>query len=362
MMRVLQGVGGAMMVPVGRLVVMRNTGKADVIRAIAYLTWPSLLAPVLSPVIGGLLTQYASWHWIFLINLPLGICATIAAVRLIERTERGHPPPLDWPGFISSGICLACIVVVAALVGGAHVPVIETVSLSILGVASGLWAYRHLRTTANPLVRFDALRVRTFRFSQTAGTLFKTGINAVPFVLPLFFQDGFGWTPSRSGATVMFLFVGNLAIKPVTTPLLRAVRFRTVLIVTSLGGAITVAACALLRVDTPFTVIVALLVISGVFRSTGYTCFNTIAFADIDQSIMSQANTLSTTTQQLTNGFAVAVAVLSLKAGTDMFGHASGYPFALVVLAVIVVISMVMSMRLPASAGDTIRKVEEVDE
>jgi MFS family permease len=354
-MRVLQGIGGAMMVPVGRLVVLSATDKQHIIQAIAYLTWPALLAPVIAPAVGGLLTTYASWHWIFLINVPLGAVAFIVAMRIMPATPRGHPGKLDWIGFLCTALSLGCLVSSAALLGQPSVPWLPTLALAGVGLGVGWLGGVHLLRASLPLVRLDALRVRTFRSAQGGGSLFRIGINAVPFLLPLLFQDHFGWTPARAGAMVLFLFAGNVAIKPLTTPLLRAIRFRTVLIATTTMAACSIAACMLFRASTPVVLIVAVLLVGGVFRSIGYTCYNTIAFADIEQPQMRQANSLATTIQQLTQAFGVAVGVVSLKVGRQLLGLPHEYSFAFVVLACLILLATLDAIRLPRSAGDSIR-------
>ena len=354
-MRVLQGAGGAMMVPVGRIVVLRATTKQNIIRAIAYLTWPALLAPVIAPAAGGLITTYATWQWIFLINLPLGIAALLAAVRLMPGQAPEEAGRLDWLGFTGTAVALACLTTVAALVGGPTVPWSLVAVLGGVGAAVGVAVTLHLLRTPNPLVVLRALRVRTFRAAATGGSAFRLGINGVPFLLPLLFQDQFGWTAARAGSMVLILFAGNVAIKPLTTPLLRRWRFRGVLAVTTACASLTVAACALLTARTPAVVIAGVLLASGVFRSIGYTGYNTIAFADIDQAEMSHANSFASTVQQLTQAFGVALAVIALKAGVHVVGDAAQFSFAFVVLAAVVAFATVSALMLPRSAGDTVR-------
>jgi MFS family permease len=214
----------------------------------------------------------------------------------------------------------------------------------------------HLLRDALPLVRLDALRVRTFRAAQAGGGLFRIGINAVPFLLPLMFQDRFGWTPARAGAVLLFLFVGNLAIKPLTTPLLTRFGFRPVLVVTTTGAVLSVAACALLHASSSVVLIAAVVLISGVFRSIGYTCYNTITFADIDSPSMNQANTLASTAQQLTQALGVALAVLALKSGRSLVGAQAAYPLAFCLVAAVIAFAIIGALRLPRSAGDSIRQ------
>jgi MFS family permease len=356
LMRVLQGVGGAMMAPVGRLVVLNSTDKSNIIRAIAYLTWPALLAPVIAPAVGGLLTTYASWHWIFLINAPLGIVALLVGFRMMPVVLTEDPGRLDWVGFLGAAVALSTLIIVAAMLGEPRINWLAVTLLTVVSAGSGALVTAHLLHDPHPLVRLDALRVHTFRAAQAGGGLFRVGINAVPFLLPLLFQDQFGWTPAHAGTVLLFLFAGNIAIKPLTTPLLRHFGFRMVMIVTTSGAAVSVAACALLHGSTSVFVIAGVGLVSGVFRSVGYTCYNTIAFADIDQPTMNQANTLASTIQQLTQALGVALAVVALKAARPLVGAHAAFPFAFVVLAVVIAFSTVGALRLPRSAGESIRQ------
>jgi len=358
-MRVLQGVGGAMMVPVGRLIVLSSTGKENIIRAISYLTWPALMAPVIAPAISGLLITYASWPWIFLINLPLGIVGLAIAIRIIPHTPHGSAGKLDWIGFYGAAISLGSLVIGAALLGKPKVPLLPATLLMTIGVGIGVPTVFHLIRAKAPLVGLDALRIRTFRAASTGGALFRIGINGVPFLLPLLFQDKFGWSPARAGGMVLLLFAGNFMFKPFTTPLLRAMRFRTVLIIDTIVSAGTVAAFAFLRSTTPILLIAMTLVISGVFRSLGYTSYNTITFADIEQPMMRQANSLANMIQQLTTVFAVAFAVVSMKIGRQSFGSQSQYSFAFILLAILILFGTIGAIRLPRLAGDSIRQTTE---
>jgi EmrB/QacA subfamily drug resistance transporter len=358
LLRVLQGIGGAMMVPVGRLVVMRSTAKDEVIAAIAFLTWPALFAPVIAPALGGALTTYASWRWIFLINVPLGLAGIVLALRLVPNLRRPQPDRLDWIGLITSTAGLGALVYGVSLVDGRHVPVLA-VTLLLLAAAGLLTiAAVHLWRAAVPLVDLKPLTITTFRASQTGGSLYRISILGVPFLLPLMFEDDFGWSAAKAGAVVIFVFVGNLCIKPATTPLLRRYGFRLVLLGSIFIGALATAACGFLESDTPLAVIAILLVIGGAFRSIGFTAYNTIAFADVDTDDMVHANTLSATLQQLAAGLAVAAAALALRLGdslTGPLGHAGSghvpYTIAFVAIAALLIPAAIETWRLPASAG-----------
>ncbi|MDQ1609425.1 MAG: hypothetical protein QOE16_2157 [Microbacteriaceae bacterium] len=362
-MRVLQGIGGAMMVPVGRLMVLRVTEKKDLIRAFAWLTWPALAAPVVAPLIGGLITTYASWQWIFLINVPLGVIAFIAALRLIPKGREAAPAPLDWWGLLLTCGGLGALVYLGSLLSGAVSSWVEVLVFAIAGVALTAAAIWHLLRTPHPLLDLRALRVETFRVTHAGGSLFRMTISAIPFLLPLLFQDAFGWTPVESGAVVLFVFVGNLAIKPVTTPLLVRFGFRPVLIYSSLGAAASMALMAFIGSATPVLVIAALLLFSGVVRSIGFTGYNTIAFADIRPDGMTAANTVSSTIQQVAAGFGVTVGAVALRAGQLIDSSPASltpYRVAFITIAVITLVATLEAVRLDRRAGDNIRPTRPV--
>ncbi len=354
-MRVLQGAGGAMMVPVGRLVVLRATDKANMIRAISYLTWPALTAPIIAPALSGLIIAHFSWPWIFAINLPIGIVELLVAIKLVPNTGHTKVEKLDWLGFAGASISLGSIVIGAAAFGNPHVNALETCLLLGIGIGIGIPTVRHMFKVPVPLVGLNALHVRTFRFANTAGAAFRIGINAVPFLLPLMFQDKFGWSPVRAGSVVLFLFIGNFLFKPLTTPLLKRLSFRYILIIATSLSALSILLISTLKASTPLILIWILLLCSGSVRSLGYTCYNTITFADIEQPKMQQANSLASMIQQLTQVFAVAIAVLALKFGTALFGKADQFSVAFIVLAFLVLCALFGSIRLPQKAGDSIR-------
>ncbi len=359
--RVLQGIGGAMMVPVGRLAVLRGTAKADILRAVALLTWPALAAPVIAPLLGGLFTTYLSWHWIFLVNVPLGILAFAVAFRLLPAGPLERPPALDWVGLGLTCSGVACLVVLAGVLAGAAPRWVPSSGLALLAVALSALALRHLQRSAHPLLELRILRVPTFRISHRGGSMFRLTVNAVPFLLPLMFQDAFGWSPIKAGAVVLFVFVGNLAIKPATTPLLMRFGFRTVMIAAVGCAAASMMMNAALAPGTPIALTCAVLVFGGMARSVGFTAYNTIAFADVEPADLPAANTLSSTVQQVAVGFGVAVGAVALRAGrpladwSDLAGPAGPYRIAFLVLAALTLIPVLEAVRAERSAGDALR-------
>jgi EmrB/QacA subfamily drug resistance transporter len=357
--RLLQGIGGAMMVPVGRLVVLRATDRRDLVHAVALLTWPALAAPVLAPLAGGLIVTYATWHWIFLINVPLGAVAFAAAWRLVQERAVADPPRLDWTGLALLCTGLGAVVSAGSLAADPSADAALAAILVAGGVVLLAVGVRHLRRARSPLLTLGSLRIETFRLAHAGGSAFRLAVNAVPFVLPLLFQEAFGWSPVLAGAIVLFLFVGNLAIKPATTPLLRLLGFRPVLLIATTGAAVTMALSALLVPAVPLPVVVVLMLLSGAARSVGFTAYNTIAFADVPAGDMTNANTLASTLQQLATGFGVAVGALLLRIGAIATGtsatDAAPYRVTFAVLAALTLLATVEAFLLTRSAGEGIR-------
>ncbi|WP_433274659.1 MFS transporter [Pseudonocardia xinjiangensis] len=355
--RVLQGMGGAMMVPVGRLVVLRTTAKPDLVRAIAYLTWPALAAPVIAPVLGGVLSEYASWRWIFLINIPLGLAALLLTRRLVPDLRAEDAGPLDRRGFVLTALGVGALVVGMESLGAGETRwAVVGIGLTVAAVLLGA-AVRHLLRAPRPLVDLRILRVATYRVTAVSGSLFRAVITAVPFLLPLFFQLGFGWSAAQAGFAVIALFLGNVGIKPLTTPLMRRFGIRTVLLGAVAASAACLVAIAFLQPTTPLPLLVAVLAVSGIFRSIGFTAYNSVAFADVDAGRMTHANTLLSTLQELGAGLGVAVGALLVRLGEAVgvvHGVAGPFRVAFVLLAVVLLVPAVEGLRLARSAGDVV--------
>lgn len=356
--RMLQGLGGALMVPVGRLVVLRDADRKEFLEAIAYLTWPALIAPVIAPALGGLLTTYASWHWIFLVNVPLGILAFAVALKVVPSIRAHKVPPPDWTGFVLCGIALAALVIGLEQIGAAPTPWAAVVLWLVLALASGMAALWWFKRSRHPLLDLRALRIPTFRVGNGGGALYRLVINAVPFLLPLMFMLGFGWTAFEAGLMTMAVFAGNVLIKPATSPLIRRFGFRTVLLLSNLGGALVLGACALLGPGTPLAAIAAVLFASGVLRSIGFSAYNTLQFADVPQAGMSGANTLSSTIAQIATGLGVAVGALILRAAGALLAGAppvAAYQWTFAVLGVLMLYPVVEALLMHRSAGEVVR-------
>ncbi|HEX4034335.1 MAG TPA: MFS transporter [Solirubrobacteraceae bacterium] len=356
-LRALQGAGGATMVPVGRLVVLRGTDRAGIVRAVAFLTWPALVAPIAAPLVGGALTSYLSWRWIFIVNVPLGVVATVVAARIVPQLRAERREGLDWIGFVLTMLCLVAIIVCAAALGATRVRWVEVGVSAAVSIGAGVAGVRHLLGARAPLLDLRLFAIPTFRAANTAGTLNRLAINAVPFLLPLLFQVGFGWTPVKSGEVVLALFVGNLAIKPATTPILRRFGFRTMIVAANLVATATIVGCGLITASTPLVAVLALLVVSGAARSAGFTAYNTIAFADVEPQSMGDANTITWTGFQVSIAVGVALAAVGVRIGAwsaSTLGAGSptpAYRTAFLILALLTLAASAAALRMRREAG-----------
>jgi EmrB/QacA subfamily drug resistance transporter len=343
-MRVLQGVGGAMMVPVGRLAVLRYSAKSDLVRAIALLTWPALTAPVVAPVLGGAIATLGSWRWIFFVNIPIGIAGLFLALKLIRGGPAPVTPPFDWRGqlLLGSGIAAALVALEHIRVSGTDWTVVGIGCGSAVGLLAA--AVLHLRRTPVPLVRLSVLRVRSLRITVSAGSLYRLVIATVPFLLPLLFQLEFGWSALSAGSMVAALFLGNLTIKPITTPLMRRFGIKRVLLVNAVVSVGWFGVLATLQPGTPVVVIAVALYVSGALRSIGFTAYNSLAFADVDGDELTHANTLNATVQELASGVGIAVAALLLTVLTS-------YTWTFLALGALLALTLIETLRLPGDAG-----------
>ncbi len=355
--RILQGMGGAMMVPVGRLVVLRNTAKPDLMRAIATLTWPALSAPILGPPLGGFITTYASWHWIFILNVPIGIVALALSFWLIPNDRTGDRPSFDWLGFLFTSLACAGLMYGLELIGQSAEEGIVGAAILAASIVFGFAAWRHAGRHPHPVPDLAAVRIQTFAVTMKGGSLFRTAVSAVPFLLPLLLQLGFGLDPFEAGLYVLALFAGNLGMKPLTSAVLRRFGFRTTLIGNGLLFVATMVACAFLTPATPGWVIAALFVVSGAARSMQFTAINTLAFVDVPQPQMAGANMLFSLVQQITFGLGIAVGAVALRFADSIATPEAAslglvdFRYAFLIIGALGLLGLYDSLSLPRDAG-----------
>lgn len=352
--RFLQGMGGAMMVPVGRLVLLRSIPKDQLLQALSWLTIPALLGPMLGPPLGGLITTYGHWRFIFLINLPIGLLGIYFAWRHIPLL-RQPVKPLDWLGFALSASGLALTIFGFSILGRHMVNTAVALACLVIGVA-GLAAYVvHAGRHAHPLIDLKLLKLPTFRAGVLGGSVFRIGIGATPFLLPLMFQLGFGLNPLQSGLLTFTSAVGSMFMKTVAPRIIKWFGFRRVLVVNALVASLLLCGFGLFRADTPYPLIISVLLISGCFRSLQFTSLNAIIYADVEQARMGQASSLAAMAQQVSLAIGItiggyALSVASLATGQPMDAVVN-FGFAFLSVGVISASSAWMMTRLAPDAG-----------
>jgi EmrB/QacA subfamily drug resistance transporter len=310
--RIVQGMGGAMMVPVGRLVMLRAVPRSDLVRAMTYLTVPALIGPVTGPVLGGFIVTYFSWRWIFFINVPIGVLGMVLATIFIDNFREPETRPLDLRGFALSGFGLAALMFGLETLGRGALPAWQVVGLLGGGVTLLVLYVRHARRDAHPLVDLQLLKIPTFFVGVIGGSLFRIGVGATPFLLPLLLQVGFGLSALNSGLITFASAMGALLMKPTAAPIIRGFGFRRVLIGNAIISSAFLLVVALFRPTTPHYLIFGILLVGGFFRSLEFTSLSTLAYADVPASRMSRATSLQSMGQQLARTIGVAVGALAL--------------------------------------------------
>jgi EmrB/QacA subfamily drug resistance transporter len=352
--RFLQGMGGALMVPVGRLVLLRTIPKNELVQALSWLTIPALVAPMIGPPLGGMISTWFDWRWIFLINLPMGVLGMVLGWKFVPnlREEAG---PLDWRGFALSGLGLALAMFGFSTLGRHQVSMLAAAGTLAVGVAL-LGAYvGHALRHPKPLIDLRLFRLPSFRAGVVGGSIFRIGIGATPFLLPLMLQLGFGMTPLQSGLLTFASAAGAMFMKTIAARILKRFGFRRVLLVNALISSVLLAGYGLFRADTPGLVIIGVLLIAGCFRSLQFTSLNAISYDEVEPARMGQASSLSGMMQQLSLSMGVAIGGYALQFAAVATGRADtaaeNFSFAFLIVAGLSALSAVMMWKLPKEAG-----------
>lgn len=351
--RVAQGMGGAMMVPVGRLVILRSVKKSELVQAFAWLTIPALIGPIVGPPVGGFITTYFDWRWIFWINIPIGILGLILATIFFPDIRSQARERFDFLGFVLVGVGLATFVTGSTTLGLGVLP--TPVVLGLLAVGAALLAAYvvHSRRTPVPILDLSLLRLNTFRAGVLGGTLFRIGAGATPFLLPLMLQLTFGMTPLESGLVTVVTAVGAIVMKFAASPFLRWFGFRRVLIGTALIASVFTAIPAAFTPTTPLAIMLGLLLVGGFFRSLQFTSLNSIAFDEVATDRISRGTALTSVAQQLgiSIGISIGAMALTISSGGGEEIVRSDFILPFVVIGIIVALSAVVYWFLPATAG-----------
>ncbi len=357
--RILQGLGGAMMVPVGRLVILRTVSRAQMVAAMSWITMPALIGPIIGPPLGGLIVTYFSWRWIFDINIPIGIAGAVAVTLFIPDVRvAGGGGKLDLPGLFLTGIAMASLMAGFETVGRDIIPLPYVIGFFAVGLVTGGLYIRHANGHENPVLDLSLMRIPTFASSVTAGSLFRIAVGAMPFLLPLMLQLTFGESAMQSGLITFASAAGALSMKPGAQPILRKFGFRNVLVFNGVLAAALVAVSAAFTPNWPSLLLAAVLLLSGVFRSLQFTAFNSIAYGDVPRARMSAATSLYSTIQQLSLTLGIVVGAAALEASAALHHHAtatiSDFSVAFLVVAAISAIAIPICAKLPKDAGEAL--------
>jgi MFS family permease len=309
----LQGVGGAMMTPVGRLILLRTIDRRELLSAMAWVTMPALVGPMVGPPVGGFITTYFTWHWIFIINVPIGIIGIVLATRYVDEIKAEKQAPFDWIGMLLAGLGLGGVAFGFSVVGLDLLPILPVLGVTAVGAIFLALYVRHAKRTPSPVLDLALLQIPSFRATITGGFLFRLGIGAWPFLMPLMLQLGLGMNPFHSGLITFGGSFGALLMKPVIAPLLKTFGFKKLLVPNAVISSVFLAVCALFTETTPIALMFLILVVGGFFRSLQFTAVNTLAYADVPTRRMSQATSVVSVLQQISISCGVAVGALAVE-------------------------------------------------
>jgi EmrB/QacA subfamily drug resistance transporter len=361
--RIVQAVGGAMMVPVGRALVLRTAQKHELIHLMQVITVPGLIAPVVGPPLGGFITTYASWRWIFFLNVPIGLAGLVMVMLLMQNFREPDRRPFDVVGFVLSGLGLATLMYGLTLLGRTSGAWLSGFGIMAAGAVVLAFAVHHAQRHPFPLIDLSPTRIPTFRTAMlSGGALFRLTIGATPFLWPLMFQVGFGMTAFLSGGLMMACTGADIGAQLFARRIIRHFSFRRVMVLCGALATLFMFACALFTRNTPLVVIIVVLAMIGMFRSIEYTAISALAYCDVPQEQMSMASTLVSTSNQMSNGAGVAVAAIALNAISTVRGNAghvldaADFQLAFVAVAVLGVIATATFAALPPDAGASIAR------
>jgi EmrB/QacA subfamily drug resistance transporter len=353
--RVAEGAAGALMGPVGRLVLLRSTPKHDLVRAMSVLTMPSMLGPVVGPPIGGFIVTYLSWRWIFFLNLPIAVLGIILVTKFIADIKEEEAGPLDWIGMILTGLGMAGVVYGFENLGRSHVAPWIVPTMMGGGLALLLVYAWHAKRTPHAILDLSLFRIKTFYASVVGGTFMRMGVGATPFLLALLLQVAFGMSPFQAGMMTFASAAAALVMKTAVPPILERFGFRTTLSVNAVIVGFSFMTYALFYKEMPHWMMYAILLTGGFFRSLQFTALNGLAYADVEQPQMSRASTMSAMGQRLAQSIGIGFAATLLHF-LQAHAHAKHVTAeiidpAFVVIGMVALVSALFFIVLPANAG-----------
>ncbi len=352
--RLLQGFGGALMLPTARLILVRSVPKAELVSAMVLMSMPAVVGPAIGPLLGGLIISISSWRWIFWINLPVGILGITFTLLLIKEIPVAERPRFDMLGFLLSSLGIGALIL--GLDSASHGLNRGALLLACVGIVVLSFYVVHARRFPDPILDLRLFRHPTFRASLFGGSLFRLGFGALPFMLPLLMQEVFGYSPLQSGSITFVSSIGAFGMRTVTRRILHRFGFRRVLLWNSLIASFSMALCGSFTSGTAPAIMVAVIMLGGVFRALEFTSINTLAFAEIKEREMSHATTLSQMAQRISQsiGVATAAALLQFFSPTPSTLTNQAFLISFLIVATISASSCLSFFQLPQTAGDVL--------
>ncbi|BAH07158.1 hypothetical protein CKR_2107 [Clostridium kluyveri NBRC 12016] len=351
LMRIVQGISGALMTPTARLIVLEKTPASQLLKMVSYLIWPALIAPAIAPVVGGFIITYWSWHWIFLINIPIGLIIALIGIKLIDTDKINKTSSFDLLGFIEIACSSGIILIGAELATHGKNYWFSSLGLIILGVILGFMVFKHLKKASNPLFSLDGLKITSFRICQTSGSILWLSVGAMPYLLTIFLQTIFHWSAVKAGSYVLFIFIGNIGIKPFTNPIIRKLGYRGALL-SSFGMVfITSIALAFIETTTLPIWIMFLALVSGVGRSLALTAYNGLSFSEIDPQDRNSANTLNAVVSTLAQGMGISLITVVVNLFQFFFLINTAYELGFIFLGLLMLFPVIEVLFLPKNIG-----------
>lgn len=350
-MRIIQGISGALMTPTARLIVLEKTPASQLLRMFSYLIWPALIAPAIAPVVGGFIVTYWNWQWIFLINIPIGLIIVLIGTKLIDSDKVKTEAAFDFLGFIEIAFSSGIILVGAEVATRGENYWLIALGLIILGLILAFVVFKHLKTINNPLFSLDSLKVASFRICQTSGSVMWLCVGALPYILTIFLQTVFHWSAVKAGSYVLFIFVGNIGIKPFTNPIIRKLGYRGSLL-SSFGMVfITSIALAFIQIDTLPIWIMFLALVSGVGRSLALTAYSGLSFSEIAPKDRNSANTLNAVVSTLAQGMGISLITVIVNLLQIYFSITLAYKLGFIFLGLLMLFPAIEVLFLPKNIG-----------
>lgn len=351
-MRIIQGFAGALMAPTARLIVLEKTQTNMLLKMTGYFVWPALIAPAIAPIIGGMIVTYSSWHWIFLINLPIGFVAFVLGLKMINRDAEIEENRFDWIGFFEIALASSLIVIGADFVTNPGT-IIKMLGLGMI-LIGGYLTYatcQHLLKTSMPLFSLKALKIKSFRISQTSGSILWLSVSALPYLLTMYLQNIFHWSAVVAGSYVIFIFLGNIAIKPFTTVIIKTFTYKGALLLSFITVFLSSIAFFFIDVNTVKIIIMLLAFVAGVGRSLGLTAFNGLILSEIDSKDRNSANTLNSVTSSLVQGLGISIVSLFISLMSSFVSVGDAYSLSFVLLGLLMIYPIIEVSRVSKKIG-----------